>query len=54
MSDSAGETHPPELTRNELGAIVRDNDGRKTEILKDVVLERAYGQTCLLYTSRCV
>ena len=47
--DPTGETHPPEFTRNELRAIVRDNDGRKTEMLKDVILERAYGQT-----SRCL
>ena len=43
MPDSAGETHPPELTRNELWAIVGDNDGRKTEMLKNMVLKRAYG-----------
>ena len=39
MSDTVGETHSPEFARNELWTIVRDNDGRKPEMLKYIALK---------------
>ena len=34
MFDTMGEAHSPEIAWNKLWSIVRDNDARKTEVLK--------------------